>query len=146
MQEVAKDSKALTSAFFIVIGSSVLGALGHYFFPYVIVGVTYRYDLTAVIFESFFMSFVSIGLLYFTGFFAEKVFHSKLSTQAYVCVMGHAFFVRALGVVPVLLFVGSIWYFFLFITVLSKLGKLQPIPIFLLVLFLFVVNLFFRFV
>jgi hypothetical protein len=145
MQAVAKDKESLTPALLIVVFSSFIVASGHYLFPSVLGGVLYRYDLAAVLLETLIFSITQIAFLYFTGFLAEKLFHSKLDTQAYVRVAGHGTLVNILGVIPVVSLLGSIWFFIIFLTILSKLGKLQVGSIILLVLLQMIMALFFGF-
>lgn len=134
MAAVAKDSQALKPALIIVAGVGLLGAIGSYIFPSTVGMVTYRYDLIDLVVQAAISVAVGIGLLYITGYLAERVFHSKLDMESYVKVAGHASLVNAVSFIPMLSGIAGLWSLVILVVILHKIGKMQAGSIILLIL------------
>ena len=140
MHALASDKNALTPALFLVALSAVVGSLGLYFFPFSYREVTYQLDSGDLAVEIVRSVIWGIAGLYIVGFLAEKVFHSHLSMQGYVQVMGHAALVGILAIYPPLTLISGIWFFVVFCYVLSKLCKLSVGKIILLLLLIILIT------
>ena len=134
MQAVAKDPAALQPALLMVVATSILTALGSYLFPSTMGMVTYRYDIGALVGQALISIVMGVGLLYATGYLAEKVFHSKLDMNGYVRVAGHSMIVNTIGILPAAAGIGGLWSLVIFCVLLNKLGKMQAGSIILLLL------------
>lgn len=134
LNSLAKDRNALQSALVIFAAASFVAAFGRMFFPSVMGMVTYRSGLYDVLFEAAISIGVGIGMLYLAGYLAERLFHSKLDTQGYVTIMGHAGLVNVLGLIPALSAISGLWTLIVMCVVLNKLGHLQAGSIVLLIL------------
>lgn len=134
MAAVAKDTQALTPALIMVGLASICTAVGTMLFPSVMGLVTYRSGLEDVLTQAALSIVFGIAVLYITGYFAEQIFHSKLDMNGYVRVMGHATLVNALGIIPALSMVSGLWGLVVMCVALSRLGKMQPGSIVLLIL------------
>lgn len=134
MQAVANDKEALTPALVILAVASVLSSLGSFFFPSVVGLVTYRSGLMDVAWQSALSILVGVAVLYITGYFVQQVFHAKITMEGYVRVMGHATLVNILGLIPALSSVSGIWSLVVMCIFLSRVGKMQPGSIILLIL------------
>ena len=134
MNQVAKDPDALQPAYIIVALTSVVTALGNMLFPTVVGRVVYRYEWLDMVLDAGLSIAFGIGLLYLTGYLAESVFHSKLSMQGYVKVMGHATLVNIVALFPPVSFIAGVWALVVMCFTLNKLGKMQAGSIILLIL------------
>lgn len=134
MVAVAKDPQALTPALIMVGIASIATALGTMLFPSVMDLVTYQSGLGDVVMQASLSIIFGIAVLYITGYFAEQIFHSKLDMNGYVRVMGHATLVSVLGLLPALSPLAGLWSLVVMCVVLSRLGKMQPGSIVLLIL------------
>jgi hypothetical protein len=134
MQAVAKDSSALPVSLGIFAGATVLSKLGTLLIPYSTGMIVYRPSFVDFLVSSVLGIGVGIAMLFLTGLLAERLFHSKLSTEATVRVLGHASLITALGFYQPLNIISGIWYLVVLCTVLTRLGKLQPGSILLLII------------
>ena len=134
MQSVANDKEALTPALVILAIASVISSLGSFIFPSVVGLVTYRSGLMDVVLQSAISIGVGIAVLYITGYFAEQIFHAKVTMEGYVRVMGHATLVNVIGLIPAFSGVGGIWGLVVMCIFLNKIGKMEAGPIVLLIL------------
>lgn len=134
MNAVAKDPQALTPALIIIGLASVCTAVGTMLFPSVMGVVVYRSGLGDGLLQAALSIVFGIALLYIMGYFAEQIFHSKLDMNGYVRVMGHATLVSVLGILPALSPLVGLWSLVVMCVVLSRLGKMQPGSIVLLIL------------
>jgi hypothetical protein len=124
MQAVAADPEATKVAWAGVILGALAVNLGLTFFPVQMGMIVYRPDLFWIIKETILESVVMFAGLYFAGFAAEKWFHSKLSMQGFVRVMGHAAFLGVASLIPLLSILG-IWQLVVLWAACAKLGKMQ---------------------
>lgn len=134
MNTLGKDRNALRPALLIFAAATFVAAFGRMFFPSVMGMVTYRSGLYDVALEAAISIAIGIGMLYLAGYLAERLFHSKLDTQGYVTIMGHAGLVNVLGLIPALSTISGFWTLIVMCVVLNKLGKLQAGSIVLLIL------------
>ena len=134
MHAVAKDPEALTPALLMVGLGSLGTAVGMMRFPSVVGEVYYSLGWGDAVAQAALATIFGVAVLYITGYFAEKVFHSKLDMNGYVRVIGYASLVNVLGILPALSMVSWIWGLVVMCTLLSRLGKMQAGQIFLLIL------------
>lgn len=134
LNSIAKDKNALQPALIIFVVASLLAAFGSMFFPYSVDMVHYKSGFFDVLLQGSFSALLGIGMLYLSGYLAEKLFHSKLDAQGYVNIMGHVGLVNVLGVIPAFSFVSGIWTLVVMCFALNKVGKLQAGSIVLLIL------------
>lgn len=139
MQAVAADPEATKVAWAGVILGALAVNLGLTFFPVQMGMIVYRPDLFWIIKETILESVVMLAGLYFAGFAAEKWFHSKLSMQGFVRVMGHAAFLGIASLIPFLSILG-IWELVVLWATCAKLGKMQTEALVMLLIALIVVE------
>lgn len=134
LNSIAKDKNALQPALIIFVVAALIAAFGPMFLPYAVDMVNYRSGFFDVLFQGAFSALIGIGMLYLSGYLAEKLFNSKLDTQGYVNIMGHAGLVNILGLIPALSLISGIWTLVVMCFALNKVGKLQAGSIVLLIL------------
>ena len=142
MTQVAMDGEATRpAALFVVLGALAAG-LGVTFFPVHMGMVVYRPDLFWIVKMTFFESVGMLLGLYFGGFVAEKVFHSRLNRDGFVRVMGHASLLGVLAVFPPLSIL-CVWNLVVWWRVCTRIGKMQPeaTVLFLIILVVFAAGL-----
>lgn len=124
MHSVSADEDGLKPAIMMVGIGAIASALGLYLFPEVRGIVVYRLDFAALLSQAVSTFAMSIGLLYLTGYLAEKLFHSKLSMGSFVKIMGHAYILNILGLFPQISLIPLIWFFVVLWRVLTRVAKL----------------------
>jgi hypothetical protein len=138
MMAVASDPQATQVAWVMVVLGALATSLGVTFFPIHYGEIVIRPDLFWILQQTIFESIGMLVGLYGGGFVAEKWFHSKLSMEGFVRVMGHAAALGLLAIVPVLSIV-CVWELVVMWRSCTRLGKMQAEStiLFLIVLILF---------
>lgn len=124
MQAVAADPENTQVAWVMVGLASLATSLGVTFFPIHIGEIVIRPDFFWVLKQTIFESIAMLAGLYLGGYAAEKWFHSKLSMEGFVRVMGHAAVLGWLAIIPVLNLV-CIWQLVVMWRTCTRLGKMQ---------------------
>jgi len=138
MHAVVAEKDGLKSALAMVFLGALASSLGSYIFPRTYGMITYRPDITWMLSGIVMATVLGIALLYLVGFLAEKLFHSKLSMEAYVRILGYASVLNFISIIPDLSIVAGIWGLVVMWIVLTKLGKLEAGSVILLLIIEFV--------
>jgi hypothetical protein len=126
MNKVALDKEALVPAFLIIAAAGLICALGAYVFPTHVGFITYRPSMAFVLEQTVMAFALSVGLLYLTGYLAERFFGSKVSMQSFVAVMGYANIVSVIGFISSLSIISGIWGLVILWNFLTKVAKMEP--------------------
>ena len=138
IHRVAHDRSKLQGAVLCILIGALATSLGFFFFPVSVGFAVYRPDLGWVVGSALGAAVTQALVLAVTGFVAERLFHSKLSTQGYFQVLGMASLVNLLGLVPGLGIVASVWMLVVMGKVLHSEGKMEPGAIAVLIVLLMV--------
>lgn len=138
MHAVTTEKDGLKSALLMIVVGALASSFGTFIFPSTYGMITYRPDITWVLSSFIVASLIGIALLYLMGFLAERLFHSKLSMESYVKILGHASILNFISIIPALSIVSGIWGLVVMWIVLTKLGKLEAGSVILLLIIEFV--------
>lgn len=136
IHSVAHDRSKLQAALLCLGVGALASSLGLVLFPIHMGLITYRPDLAWVIGSAFGGALGQAIVLILVGLLAEKVFQSKLPTQAFFQVMAYASLINVLGLIPSLSIFTSLWILVVTVKVLHSEGKLEAPAIVLLLAFI----------
>ena len=135
---VAHDRTKLNASLLCLGVGALASSLGLVLFPVHVGLITYRPDLGWVLGSAIGGALGQIVVILLIGLLAERVFHSKLSTQGFFQVLATASVVNVLGLISSLSFLAWFWMMAVTAKVLHSEGKMEA-PSILLILVLILI-------